>query len=50
MASLYLNLRRHSKKYHKRYGSNAGSVKGILNRMDIDKCPEAGNQRERLGD
>lgn len=47
---LYLNLRRHSKKYRKRYGSNTGSVKGIPNRVDIDERPPVANQRERLGD
>jgi len=47
---LYLNLRRHAKKYRKRYGSNTGSAKGIPNRVDIDERPEVANQRERLGD
>lgn len=47
---LYLNLRRHQKKYRKRYGNNTGSTKGIPNRTDIDERPEAANQRERLGD
>jgi IS30 family transposase len=47
---LYLNLRRHAKKYRQRYGSRTGSVKGIPNRVDIDERPEVVNQRERLGD
>lgn len=47
---LYLNLRRHTKKYRQRYGSKTGSVKGIPNRVDIDERPEVANQRERLGD
>lgn len=47
---LYLNLRRHAKKYRKRYGSGTGSVKGIPNRVDIEERPEVANQRERLGD
>lgn len=47
---LYLNLRRHAKKYRKRYGSGTGSAKGIPNRVDIDERPEVANQRERLGD
>ncbi|WP_050987995.1 IS30 family transposase [Thiothrix nivea] len=47
---LYLNLRRHAKKYRQRYGRRTGSVKGIPNRVDIDGCPEVANQRERLGD
>ncbi|WGZ94146.1 MAG: IS30 family transposase [Candidatus Thiothrix putei] len=47
---LYLNLRRHTKKYRQRYGSKTGSVKGIPNRVDIDERPAVANQRERLGD
>lgn len=47
---LYLNLRHHTKKYRKRYGSTTGSAKGIPNRVDIDDRPEVANQRERLGD
>jgi transposase, IS30 family len=47
---LYLNLRRHEKKYRKRYGSRTGSVKGIPNRVDIEERSEEVNQRERLGD
>lgn len=47
---LYLNLRRHTKKYRQRYGSQTGSVKGIPNRVDIEERPEVANQRERLGD
>ncbi|WP_169314624.1 IS30 family transposase [Thiothrix nivea] len=47
---LYLNLRRHAKKYRQRYGSRTGSVQGIPNRVDIDERPEVANQRERLGD
>lgn len=47
---LYLNLRRHTKTYRKRYGSRTGRVKGISNRVDIDERPEAKNQRVRLGD
>ncbi len=47
---LYLNLRRHEKKYRKRYGSSTGSVKGIPNRVDIDERPDEVNQRIRLGD
>ncbi|WGZ94226.1 MAG: IS30 family transposase [Candidatus Thiothrix putei] len=47
---LYLNLRRHTKKYRQRYGSQTGSVKGIPNRVDIDERPAVANQRERLGD
>ena len=47
---LYLNLRRHTKKYRQRYGSATGSVNGIPNRVDIDERPEVANQRERLGD
>lgn len=47
---LYLNLRRHAKKYRKRYGSGTGSVNGIPNRVDIEERPEIANQRERLGD
>lgn len=47
---LYLNLRRHTKKYRKRYGSSTGSLKGIPNRVDIDERPDEANQRVRLGD
>lgn len=47
---LHLNLRRHEKKYRKRYGSGTGSVKGIPNRVDIDERPDEANQRVRLGD
>jgi IS30 family transposase len=47
---LYLNLRRHAKKYRKRYGSTTGSAKGIPNRVDIDERPDLVNQRARLGD
>jgi IS30 family transposase len=47
---LYLNLRRHEKKYRKRYGSSTGSVKGIPNRVDIDERPDEANQRIRLSD
>ena len=47
---LYLNLRRHTKTYRKRYGSTTGSTKGIPNRVDIDERPAVANQRERLGD
>jgi len=47
---LYLNLRRHTKTYRKRYGSSTGSVKGIPNRVDIDERPDVVNQRIRLGD
>ncbi|MBK8455178.1 MAG: IS30 family transposase [Thiofilum sp.] len=47
---LYLNLRRHTKKYRQRYGSKTGSVQGIPNRVDIEERPEVVNQRERLGD
>ena len=47
---LYLHLRRHEKKYRKRYGASTGSVKGIPNRVDIEERPEEVNQRERLGD
>lgn len=47
---LYLNLRRHTKTYRKRYGSKTGSAKGIPNRVDIDERPEVANQRDRLGD
>jgi IS30 family transposase len=45
----YLHLRRHPKKYRKRYGSKTGSAKGIPNRVDIEERPEVVNQRERLG-
>lgn len=47
---LYQNLRRHHKKYRKRYGSGTGSTQGIPNRVDIDQRPEVANQRGRLGD
>jgi IS30 family transposase len=47
---LYLHLRRHPKKYRKRYGVKTGSCSGIPNRVDIEARPEAANQRERLGD
>lgn len=47
---LYLNLRRHHKKYRKRYGSTTGSSQGIPNRVDIDQRPAVANQRARLGD
>jgi len=47
---LHLHLRRHPKKYRKRYGSVTGSCKGIPNRVDIDARPEVVNQRQRLGD
>jgi len=47
---LYLNLRRHPKKYRKRYGSTTGSRNGIPNRVDIAERPDVVNQRERLGD
>lgn len=48
--TLYQKLRRHKKKYRKRYGSNTGSTQGIPNRVDIDARPKEANQRERLGD
>lgn len=47
---LYLNLRRHAKKYRKRYGGGTGSTSGIPNRVDISERPDIANQRGRLGD
>ena len=47
---LFLHLRRHPKKYRKRYGLKTGSCNGIPNRVDIEVRPEVANQRERLGD
>ena len=46
---LFLHLRRHRKKYRKRYGGT-GNSSGIPNRVDIEARPEAANRRERLGD
>ncbi|MDR4652749.1 MAG: hypothetical protein MRJ52_10170 [Nitrosomonas sp.] len=45
-----MNLRHHTKKYRKRYGSITGSRKSIPNRVDIDGRPEVTSRRERLGD
>jgi len=47
---LYLHLRRHAKKYRKRYGSTTGARYGIPNRVDIDERPDVVSQRARLGD
>lgn len=47
---LYLHLRRHAKKYRKRYGSTTGARYGIPNRVDIDERPNVVSQRARLGD
>ena len=46
---LYKHLRHQKKTYRKRYGS-AHNRTGIPNRVDIDKRPEAANNRERIGD
>ena len=47
---IFLNLRRKTKPYRKRYGSTTNSSHGIPNRVDIDKRPDVANNRERLGD
>ncbi len=46
---LFLHLRRHRKKYRKRYGGT-GNSSGIPNRVDIEARPEVANRRGRLGD
>ncbi len=46
---LYQHLRHQNKTYRKRYGA-AHNRAGIPNRVDIDKRPEAANNRERVGD
>ena len=46
---LFLHLRRHRKKYRKRYGGT-GNSSGIPNRVDIQARPEVANRRGRLGD
>lgn len=47
--NLYKHLRHQKKRYRKWYG-NANNQSGIPNRVDIDKRPEVGNNRERVGD
>ena len=48
---LYNHLRHRNKTYRKRYGSaHNRSKNGIPDRVDIDKRPEAANNRERFGD
>ena len=37
---IFLNLKRKSKPYRKRYGSTTNSSHGIPNRVDIDKRPK----------
>ena len=46
---LYRHLRHQKKTYRKRYGHPRNRT-GIPNRVDIDECPEAANNRERVSD
>jgi IS30 family transposase len=49
--NLYKHLRHQNKTYRKRYGaSNSRTKNGIPDRVDIDKRPDAANNRERVGD
>ncbi|SDW80258.1 hypothetical protein SAMN05421882_102923 [Nitrosomonas communis] len=45
---LYLNLRHHAKKYHKRYGGITSNRKHIHNRVDIDRYPKIAIRGEWL--